>query len=159
MRMPSMAGATILGARIAGRKPKQGTYNQLANCCQLPHKKSLCRRCDKVCEQLSNGLIMSQTRNIAVVENLEGAPFEVGRCIGGLIQNRPHVTVALRRPADFLTQEAVLAGAACVPRLRASFFNIFKDRPGNSHLARKLGLSSPVSMNRSKASTTTPCSP
>jgi hypothetical protein len=33
----------------------------------------------------SNGLIMAQTRHTAVVENLEDASFEFGRCIGSLI--------------------------------------------------------------------------
>jgi hypothetical protein len=47
----------------------------------------------------SSGLIVSQTRHVAAIENLEDASFEFDRRIGGLIQNPPHMTVALRRPA------------------------------------------------------------
>ena len=47
----------------------------------------------------SNGLIVSQTRHVAAIENLEDASFEFNRRIGGLIQNPPRMTVALRRPA------------------------------------------------------------
>jgi len=46
----------------------------------------------------SNGLVVSQMRHTAVIENLEDTSFEFGRCIGSLIQSPPHVTVTLRRP-------------------------------------------------------------
>src|SRR5262249_25980101 len=61
----------------------------------------------------SNGLIVSQTRHIAAIENLEGASFEFGRCIGSLIQNPPHVTVALRRPAAAVHFGALFVSRAC----------------------------------------------
>jgi hypothetical protein len=64
-----------------------------------------------------NGLIMSQTRHTAVIENLEDASFEFGCSIGSLIQNPPHVTVALRRPAAAVHFRALfIAGACAYPR-------------------------------------------
>jgi len=65
----------------------------------------------------SNGLIMSQTRHTAVVDNFEDASLEFGRCIGSLIQNPPHVTVALRGPAAAVHFRALfIAGACAYPR-------------------------------------------
>jgi hypothetical protein len=47
----------------------------------------------------SNGLIVSHTWHVAAIENLEDASLVFGCRIGSLIQNSPHLTVALRRPA------------------------------------------------------------
>jgi hypothetical protein len=53
----------------------------------------------KFVSNYSDGLIVSHTRNVAAIENFEDASFVFDRRIGSLIQNPPHVTVALWRPA------------------------------------------------------------
>ncbi len=45
-----------------------------------------------------DGLIMSQARDRAAIDNFEDASFGSGCGISGLIEQAPHVTVALRRP-------------------------------------------------------------
>ncbi|SRR6266436_2994113 len=44
----------------------------------------------------SNGLIMSQARDRAAIHNIEDAPFGPGCGIGGLIEQAPHMAVAVR---------------------------------------------------------------
>jgi len=44
----------------------------------------------------TNGLIMSQAGDVSVIYNLEDAPFGPGCRIGGLIENAPHVAIAVR---------------------------------------------------------------
>jgi hypothetical protein len=46
----------------------------------------------------SNGLIVSQTRHVAVIENLEDASFLFDRRIGGLAKIKE---LGVRRPAEF----------------------------------------------------------
>src|SRR5438552_3652019 len=43
-----------------------------------------------------DGLLMSQARDIAVIDNLEDTSFGLYGGIGGLIENAPHMAVALR---------------------------------------------------------------
>ena len=45
-----------------------------------------------------DGLIMSQARDRAAIDNLEDASFGPGCGVGGLIEKAPHVAVPLRRP-------------------------------------------------------------
>ena len=42
------------------------------------------------------GLIVSQARYQSAIDNLENGSFRLGRSIGSLIQNAPHVAVAFR---------------------------------------------------------------
>jgi hypothetical protein len=44
-----------------------------------------------------DGLIVAQARYQSAIDNLENGSFRLGRGVGGLIQNAPHVAVALRR--------------------------------------------------------------
>jgi hypothetical protein len=50
----------------------------------------------------SNGLIVSQTRQVAVIENLEDASFPFDRRIGGLAKIKE---LGVRRPAEFYYQK------------------------------------------------------
>jgi hypothetical protein len=43
-----------------------------------------------------DGLIVSQARYQTAIDNLENGSFGLGRGIGSLIQNAPHVAVTLR---------------------------------------------------------------
>ena len=43
-----------------------------------------------------DSLIVSQARYQSAIDNLENGSFRLGRGVGGLIQNAPHVAVALR---------------------------------------------------------------
>lgn len=43
-----------------------------------------------------DGLLMTQARHIATIENLEDASFAFHRGIGRLIENRAHMTIAFR---------------------------------------------------------------
>ena len=83
----------------------------------------------KFVSNYSNGLIVSQTRHIAAIENLEDASFVFGRRIGSLIQNPPHMTVALRRPAAVVHFRALFIPRACAyPRgemLPSTFFYFY----------------------------------
>ena len=43
-----------------------------------------------------DGLVVLQARHLAAIENGEEASFEFDRGVGSLIENPPHMTVALR---------------------------------------------------------------
>jgi hypothetical protein len=63
-----------------------------------------------------NRLIVSQARDVSPVEDLEDTPFVFHCRVGGLIENAPHVTVALRRPVTTAyTSALVIAGAGADP--------------------------------------------
>src|SRR5262252_1460482 len=83
----------------------------------------------------SNGLIMSQTRHTAVIENLEDASFEFGRCIGSLIQNPPHVTVALRRTAAAVHFRALFIPGTCPYPRGEMLFALLKTGNHNDRVA------------------------
>lgn len=54
---------------------------------------------DKAAEAMGDepdGLLMTQARHIATIENLEDASFAFHRGIGRLIENRAHMTIAFR---------------------------------------------------------------
>jgi len=90
----------------------------------------------KFVSNYSNGLIVSQARHIAAIENLEDASFEFGRCIGSLIQNPPHVTVALRRTATAVNFRAFFIARACAYP-RGEMLLGRKDRCGGTLSTRK----------------------
>jgi hypothetical protein len=56
------------------------------------------RQATKFVGNYSNGLIVSQTRHVAVIENLEDASFLFDRRIGGLAKIKE---LGVRRPAEF----------------------------------------------------------
>jgi hypothetical protein len=43
-----------------------------------------------------DGLIVSQARHQSAIDNLENGSFRLSRGVGSLIQNTPHMAVALR---------------------------------------------------------------
>src|SRR5882724_3043228 len=64
-----------------------------------------------------DGLIMSQARDRAVIDKFEDASFGPGCGVGRLIENAPHVAVALRRAVAVVHSRAfVVAGAGAHPR-------------------------------------------
>ena len=60
-----------------------------------------------------DGLLMSQARDIAVIDNLEDTSFGLYGGIGGLIENAPHMAVALRRPVAVVHSRTLLVAGAC----------------------------------------------
>ena len=64
-----------------------------------------------------DGLIMSQARDRAAIDNLEDTSFGLYCGVGRLIENASHVAVALRRPVAVVHAGAlVVAGAGAHPR-------------------------------------------
>ena len=64
-----------------------------------------------------DGLIMSQARDVAAIDNLEDASFGLYGGIGRLIKNAPHVAVAFWRPVAVVhTTALIVAGAGTYPR-------------------------------------------
>jgi hypothetical protein len=60
-----------------------------------------------------DGLVMSQAWDRAAIHNFEDASFGPGCGVGALIENTPHVAVALRRPVAVVHASAfVVAGAS-----------------------------------------------
>jgi hypothetical protein len=60
-----------------------------------------------------DGLIMSQSRDGAVIHNLEDASFGPGCGIGRLIEHTPHVAVALRRAVAVVHARTLVVTGAC----------------------------------------------
>ena len=60
-----------------------------------------------------DGLIMSQARDRAAIHNLEDASFGFGCGVGRLIENAPHVAVALRRSVVVVHACALIVARAC----------------------------------------------
>src|SRR4029077_6304268 len=61
-------------------------------------------------------LVMSQARDRAPIHNLEDASFGPGRGVGRLVENAPHVAVALRRSVAVVYASAlIVAGAGTNP--------------------------------------------
>ena len=61
-------------------------------------------------------LIVPQARHIAAIEDREDASFVLDRRVGSLIENAPHMTVALRGPMAVVHSCAlVVAGARAHP--------------------------------------------
>jgi len=64
-----------------------------------------------------DGLIVSQSRDAAAIENLEDASFGLDCRVGRLVKNASHVAVALRRPVAVVDAGALfVAGAGTDPR-------------------------------------------
>ena len=65
----------------------------------------------------SNGLIMSHARDRATIHNLEDASFGPGCGVGRLVENAPHVAIAVRRPMAVVhARTLVVAGGGAHPR-------------------------------------------
>ena len=65
----------------------------------------------------SDGLIMSQARDRAAIDNVEDASFRPRCRVGRLVENAPHVAVALRRSVAVVHACALfVAGAGAHPR-------------------------------------------
>ena len=65
----------------------------------------------------SDGLIMSEARDRAAIDNLEDASFGPGRGVGSLVENAPHLAVAVRRSVAVVhTSTLVVARANTHPR-------------------------------------------
>jgi len=67
----------------------------------------------KFVSNYSNGLIVSQAWHVAAIENLKDASSVFDRRIGSLIQNPPHMMVALRRTAAAVHFRALFIPRAC----------------------------------------------
>jgi|SRR5271167_211134 len=64
-----------------------------------------------------DGLIMSQARDRAAIHDLEDAAFGPGCGVGRLVENAPHLAVALRAAVAVVhTRALVVAGAGAHPR-------------------------------------------
>ncbi len=64
-----------------------------------------------------DGLIMSQARDRATIDNVEDASFRPRCGVGRLVENAPHVAVALRRSVAVVHACALfVAGAGAHPR-------------------------------------------
>jgi hypothetical protein len=65
----------------------------------------------------SDSLIMSQAWNRAAIDNLEDTSFDLHGSVRGLIEETPHVAVALRRSMAIVHACAFfVAGAGAHPR-------------------------------------------
>ena len=54
---------------------------------------------DQVTKPMSDrpdGLIVSKARDKTAIDNFKNAAFRLDRCVGALIENTPHVAIALR---------------------------------------------------------------
>ena len=60
-----------------------------------------------------DGLIVSQARDRAAIHNLEDASFGPGCGVGRLVENAPHVAVALRGPVAVVHARALVVAGAC----------------------------------------------
>src|SRR5947209_11964732 len=60
-----------------------------------------------------DGLIVPHARDIAAIDNLEDSSFGLYCGIAGLIENAPHMTVALRRPVAVVHSCALVIAGAC----------------------------------------------
>src|SRR5205807_4110124 len=67
---------------------------------------------DKADVQSSRCLIMSHARHLATIHDLEDAAFGLYRGVGSLIENPPHVAVALRRAVAVVHSGALLVARA-----------------------------------------------
>src|SRR5258708_16335398 len=67
-----------------------------------------------------DGLIMSEARDATAIDDLEDASFGFYGGVGSLIEQAPHVTVALRRAVTVVHASALFfAGADTDPRTEA----------------------------------------
>jgi len=84
-----------------------------------------------------DGLVMSQAWDRAAIHNFEDASFGPGCGVGALIENTPHVAVALRRPVAVVHASAfVVAGACTNPRGETTHVS----GPGPGNMARTTRL-------------------
>ena len=60
-----------------------------------------------------DGLIVSQTRDRASIHDFEDASFGSGCGVGTLVENAPHVAVALRRPVAVVHARTLFVAGAC----------------------------------------------
>ena len=60
-----------------------------------------------------DGLVMSQARDRAAIHNLEDTSFAPGCGVGRLVENAPHVAVALRRAVAVVHACALVVAGAC----------------------------------------------
>jgi len=70
---------------------------------------------DELTLSMSNrpdGLIMSQARDAAAIDNLEDTSFDLYGGVGRLVENAPHVAVALRRPVAVIHARTLLVAGA-----------------------------------------------
>ena len=60
-----------------------------------------------------DSLFVSQTRYRTTINNLENSSFSLDCGIGRLVENAPHVAVALRRPVAVIHARALFVARAC----------------------------------------------
>jgi len=60
-----------------------------------------------------DGLIMSEARDAAAIHNLEDASFGPDCSVSPLVENAPHVTVALRGAVAIVHARALVVAGAC----------------------------------------------
>ena len=72
----------------------------------------------------ADGLIMSAAGDATAIDNLEEASFDFYGGVSSLIEQAPHVTVALRRPVT-----VVHAGAKCGNEAKRTLFNAASGYP------------------------------
>ena len=60
----------------------------------------------------SDGLLVSETWYRAAIDNLEDASFSLDCGVGRLVENAPHVTVALRRSVAVVDAGALFVARA-----------------------------------------------
>src|SRR5487761_716341 len=96
-------GAPLPGLDVHGRPPFFVTDSLVQN---LPNQTTL------PMGNCSDRLLMSKTWYRTAIDNLEDTSFGLYCGVGRLIENAPHVTVALRRPVAVVHSRAlVVAGA------------------------------------------------
>jgi hypothetical protein len=61
----------------------------------------------------TDGLVMSQARDGAAIHNVEDTSFGPGCGVGRLVENAPHVAVALRRSVAVVPACALIVAGAC----------------------------------------------
>ena len=83
-----------------------------------------------------DGLIMSQARDRAAIDKFEDASFGPGCGVGRLIENAPHVAVALRRAVAVVHSRAfVVAGAGVLREIfRGKFVDALEQAFQNGQL-------------------------
>jgi hypothetical protein len=85
----------------------------------------------------SDRLVMPQARHIAAIENLEDASFVLDRRVGRLVENAPHMAIALWRPVAVAHPRTLMvAGAGTHPEREVCFGG--KGRCRGAHLGNDL---------------------
>jgi hypothetical protein len=84
-----------------------------------------------------DSLFVSEARYCTTIDNLKDSSFSLDCGVGSLIENAPHVTVALRRPMAIVDSRALIVPGTCT-NPRGETFLGRKCRCGGTHFGDDL---------------------